>query len=115
MFRVFGSIAIVGLLTIATFGSLQGSPSQPAAEQKSPQATAGAQTFTKNCMQCHAVYEGQESFGPNLFHEMKPPHPKKTPAEIREILKSGKGKMPSFNAKLSSGDMDNLIAYLHTL
>jgi mono/diheme cytochrome c family protein len=116
MLRVFVFSFVVCSLTIATFGSLPNSQAQSsAANQKASHVRAGADTFTHNCQQCHSVYEGQYSFGPNLYHEAKPPHPKKTPTEIRVILKNGKGKMPAFNDKLSSGQMDDLIAYIRSL
>jgi mono/diheme cytochrome c family protein len=34
---------------------------------------------------------------------------------VRNILKNGQGKMPSFNGVLSKEDTDNLLAYLHSL
>jgi len=97
-----------------SFSTSQAQTSKPSAATAA-KAHAGQQIFEKNCMQCHAVIEGQYSFGPNLFGEMKSPHPKKTAAEVRTILKDGKGKMPSFADKLTAPDTDNLIAYLHTL
>ena len=76
---------------------------------------AGRQVFEKNCLQCHAIYEGQYSFGPNLFHEMKKPDHKVTAAELRGIIENGKGKMPPFKDKLTPPDVDDLIFYLHSL
>jgi mono/diheme cytochrome c family protein len=76
---------------------------------------AGQDLFTQKCFQCHSVNEGQVRLGPSLFGEMKGPDPKKTAAEIRGILKDGKGKMPSFKEVLTQKDTDDLIAYLHTL
>jgi mono/diheme cytochrome c family protein len=81
----------------------------------SPKVRAGEETFQKTCMQCHATVEGQVSFGPNLHAMMKPPHPRKTAAEVKILLKNGKGKMPAFGDKLTQPDVDNLLAYLHTL
>lgn len=81
----------------------------------SPQVRAGQEQFEKTCLQCHATVEGQVSFGPNLHGVLKAPHPRKTPAEVRVILKDGKNKMPAFGDKLSPKDVDNLIAYLRTL
>jgi mono/diheme cytochrome c family protein len=80
-----------------------------------PQVRAGQAQFEKTCMQCHATVDGQVSFGPNLHGVLKAPHPRKTPAEVRVILKDGKGKMPPFGDKLEPKDVDNLIAYLRTL
>ncbi len=80
----------------------------------SPQVRAGQETFEKTCMQCHATIDGQVSFGPNLHGVLKAPHPRKTPAEVRVILKDGKGKMPPLGDKLAPKDVDNVIAYLRT-
>jgi mono/diheme cytochrome c family protein len=97
--------------------------SSPVSQAQTPKAgadtaakvSAGQQIFEKNCMQCHSFIEGQYSFGPNLFGELKKPHPRKTDVEVRAILKDGKGKMPPFGDKLTAPDTQNLIAYLHTL
>jgi mono/diheme cytochrome c family protein len=97
-----------------SFSVSQAQTAKPAAGTAA-KAHAGQQIFEKNCMQCHAVIEGQYSFGPNLNAELKKPHPRKTDAEVRTILKDGKGKMPPFGDKFTAPDTDNLIAYLHTL
>ena len=76
---------------------------------------AGQKTFIQYCAQCHSANEGQVLFGPSLYAEMRKPHPKKTTAEVHEILINGKGKMPAFADRLSPADMDNLVAYLRTL
>jgi mono/diheme cytochrome c family protein len=108
-------MVVAGLL-IATSGAVAGSRAQSsAADKNAARVSAGGDMFAQKCQQCHAFIEGQYSFGPNLFHEMKPPHPKKTPAEIRLLLKEGKGKMPSFDGKLTADEVDDLIAYIHTL
>jgi mono/diheme cytochrome c family protein len=75
---------------------------------------AGEDIYTQKCLQCHSHNQGQVSFGPNLYGEMKAPH-SKSAAEIRGILKNGKGKMPPFDGKLTPVETDNLLAYLRTL
>jgi mono/diheme cytochrome c family protein len=42
------------------------------------------------------------------------PQPKLTDAQIRTILRDGKGKMPPVK-DLSKEDMDNLLAYIRSL
>ena len=65
-------------------------------------------------MQCHAVIQGQYSFGPNLSAETsKSGH--KSNAEIRTIIEHGKGKMPAMKDKVTTPEVDGLIAYLHTV
>jgi mono/diheme cytochrome c family protein len=61
------------------------------------------------------VIPNQVRFGPSLYGVLSKPHPRKTDAEVRGILKNGKGKMPSFKDVLSKEDTDNLLAYLHSL
>jgi mono/diheme cytochrome c family protein len=73
----------------------------------------GQEVFTSKCFQCHSVQENQTRFGPSLYGELK--QHKKTEAQLRQILKDGKGKMPSFDGKLTPEDTKNLLAYLHTL
>jgi mono/diheme cytochrome c family protein len=117
--------AIVALFVISGTVALGASASYPAAANPPAQtaavssgdakAHAGEMLFQQKCVQCHAVLEGQYSFGPNLHAEMKKPHPKKSAAEVRVIIKDGKGKMPAFADKLTQPDTDNLIAYMRTL
>ena len=80
-----------------------------------PTAHAGEAVFTQRCFACHSVIQDQVRFGPSLYHVMTPPHPRKTAAQIRTILKEGNGKMPSFKDILTPEDTDNLLAYLRTL
>jgi mono/diheme cytochrome c family protein len=88
---------------------------QPAAASGQPSAAAGQQVFVQKCMQCHSVNKDQVLLGPSLWGEMtKSPH-KKTAAQIRVIIKNGKGKMPPWGTMLSEQDIDNVLAYLHSL
>ena len=79
----------------------------------SPAAHAGQEVFTANCFQCHSVVQDQVRFGPSLYGELR--QHKKSEAQIRQILKEGKGKMPSFDGKLTPEQISNLLAYLHSL
>lgn len=84
---------------------------QSSADKKAGMVHAGQDIYTHKCLQCHSVSEGEVRLGPSLYGEMK----KKSATEIRTILENGKGKMPSFQDKLTKQDIDNLLAYLHTL
>jgi mono/diheme cytochrome c family protein len=87
----------------------------PAIAENTTSVHAGEQIFLQKCFQCHSVIKGQNSFGPNLNGLMKKPHARMNDTEIRGILVNGKGKMPSFQNRLTKQDTDNLLAYLHTL
>ena len=90
------------------------SNAQAAAAPPSPEAHAGEQIFTQKCIQCHALHQGQYSFGTNMEGEMKTPH-HTSAAEIRAIIKDGKGKMPGFADKLAPAEIDDLLVYIRTL
>jgi mono/diheme cytochrome c family protein len=111
MAALFFVACIAAALNISTNSHAQA----PAAVGVSPKEHAGEEVFNRKCLQCHAVHEGQYSFGPNLEGEMKKNTHKKTAAEIRVILKDGKGKMPSFADKLTPQEIDDLLAYIRTL
>ena len=81
------------------------------ASSKAAAVHAGQDVFTAKCGQCHTTQADQVRLGPSLYHEMK----KKSDAQVREILKNGKGKMPSFDGKLTPQETSNLLAYLHTV
>ena len=107
---------MIGLGHAVSISQAQTSQAQTkTAKPEDAKIHAGRESFYRNCLQCHATYEGQYSAGPNLSGELKMPHPKKTPAEVRSILKNGKGRMPSFADKLTPAQTDDLIAFLHTL
>jgi len=116
MRKVFVVTFLAAPLTIATLCSSGSSQAQTSTVEKhAASIQAGEGIYTQKCHQCHAVFEGQFSFGPNLYGEMKKPHPKKSAAEVRVIIKNGKGKMPSFDGKLTEQETDDLLAYIHTL
>jgi mono/diheme cytochrome c family protein len=114
MFKVNAAALSLVLGVVAIVNISMYSGAQATAAALSPKAHAGQETFNHNCMQCHAVYQGQGSFGPNLEGEMKKPHHKNA-AEIMTIVKQGKGKMPGYAEKLGPSDIDDLLAYIRTL
>ena len=40
---------------------------------------------------------------------------KETDAEMIAVIKNGKGKMPAFAGKLTDAQIDDVVAYIHTL
>jgi mono/diheme cytochrome c family protein len=79
---------------------------QSSADENTAAVHAGQDIYTHKCLQCHSVNEGEVRFGPSLYGEMKKPNPKKFESEVRTILENGKGKMPSFQEKLTKQDID---------
>jgi mono/diheme cytochrome c family protein len=109
---------LVTVLLVTSLRALAGTQTKAdqTGKQDSPSMQAGEAIFVKKCFQCHSVLEGQTPrLGPSLYREMSGRHPKQNASTIRQLLKNGKGKMPSFGATLTKEDTDNLIAYIRTL
>ena len=84
-------------------------PTQAATAGQTSMVAAGRQLFLMNCAHCHAP-DATGDEGPNL-HRVK-----KSDARIAATIKGGvKGEMPKFESKLSDGDVQSLIAYIHSL
>jgi mono/diheme cytochrome c family protein len=76
-------------------------------------AAAGGKVFAANCTGCHPG--GKAGLGPALSG---PQFSAKYPddAAITKMIRTGQGGMPAFPAtKLSDGDLNDLLAYLHSL
>jgi mono/diheme cytochrome c family protein len=122
-FQVKTHIARIVLVASLGLSFLYAYPETHAATHAKPKpsashggdAHAGQAVFMQRCFQCHSVQENEKRVGPSLFHELQKPHSKRTDAEVREIVHSGKNKMPAWKGILSEDDINNVIAYLHTL
>jgi len=113
MISYMHKIVAVLLLSVAVLAGKAQAPAGSAAQPLSVQH--GKQIFMQRCMQCHSVNKGQVLLGPSLFGEMTTSPHKKTAAQIRVLLRDGKGKMPSWKEILTPDDIDNILLYLHTL
>jgi mono/diheme cytochrome c family protein len=113
--KVFRIIVGAALLIASTICSSPRTQSQSSTDKNTATVHAGQDIYTHKCLQCHSVNEGEVRLGPSLYSEMRKPNPKKSASEVRTILENGKGKMPSFQDKLTKQDIDNLLAYLRTL
>jgi mono/diheme cytochrome c family protein len=99
-------IAFLVLLT-ATFGA------DAVAEN-----AAAKDLFVSKCAICHGVDgSGRTTIGKNMkirdFHSSEVQ--KQTDADLKGIITKGKRKMPAFEAKLTEGQIDQLIAYIREL
>jgi cytochrome c2 len=81
----------------------------------SPKAKHGETLFQTNCIGCHNKQPGDTTpFGPPNLHGVFGSKPLLTPQEAVQTIKTGKGIMPSFDGKLTNGDISDIIAYLKT-
>lgn len=84
-----------------------------------PKQAAGRRIFDRQCGLCHAAYSSRKYKGPSLQALFKKPYLTiGAPANsdrVRDIIVLGHGKMPSYGRVLNDTQIDELIAYLHTL
>lgn len=102
-------------------GSALASAKAPAGNKTSALAApsgnpaAGKKIYTDNCQMCHQPNrQGLPPVIPSLVgivDRLGPPHIRQT---VTNGVPTANPPMPSFGAKLSSSDIDNLIAYLKT-
>jgi mono/diheme cytochrome c family protein len=83
------------------------------------QQARGRRLFSQSCAQCHRAYSDDQLNGPSLQGVFKRQAlPSGIPANddrVRETIELGRAKMPSFRNLFSDDQVDDLIAYLHTL
>ncbi len=83
------------------------------------QQAAGRRVYEAYCGNCHAAYS-RGSNGPSLQKIFKRPYLRLSglPANddrITDIVRLGRGTMPGFGQALTSQQLRDLLAYLHTL
>jgi len=84
------------------------------------QQAAGRRTYDRYCDQCHEPYSSRGKKGPSLKGVFQrqylslsglPANDKR----VAEIVKYGRSKMPAYGRELNQQQIDDLLAYLHTL
>lgn len=109
---IYTTLAALSLLIVV----LDGCHRPPAL---TPEEAEGKHLYTVRCAHCHKDNDlALKKVPPNLhdiFH--RPTLPSGTPAtdvDVRRVVLSGKGMMPSFAGRFTQDQMAALLAYLHT-
>lgn len=83
------------------------------------QQAQGRRIYNLYCLSCHPAYSTHGNKGPGLAGLYKKPYfpsgMTSTDEHVTETIVRGRGMMPGFGAQLSQQDIQNLVAYLHTL
>jgi mono/diheme cytochrome c family protein len=85
-----------------------------------PQQAAGRKIYDAECDRCHEPYSTKGKKGPGLkgvFQNKFLPI-SGLPANderVTDIVRLGRKEMPGYNQKLSQQEIDDLLAYMHTL
>src|ERR1700733_16170299 len=85
-----------------------------------PQQSAGRKIYDAECDRCHEPYSSRGKKGPSLkgVFQHKYLSLSGLPANderVTDIVRLGRNEMPGYSQKLSSQDIEDLLAYLHTL
>jgi mono/diheme cytochrome c family protein len=85
-----------------------------------PQQSAGRKIYDAECDRCHEPYSTRGKKGPGLqgIFQRKYLPLSGLPANderVSDIVRLGRKEMPGYRQKLSSQDIENLLAYLHTI
>ena len=85
-----------------------------------PQQAAGRKIYDRECDRCHEPYSTRGKKGPGLQGVFQRPYLPISglPANddrVLEIMQRGRKEMPGFSQKLSPQELQDILAYLHTL
>jgi mono/diheme cytochrome c family protein len=85
-----------------------------------PQQAAGRRVFDDRCARCHEAYSSRGKRGPGLGGLFKQQYLSKSglPAndeQVGDIIRDGRTDMPAYGEVLTQRQMEDLMAYLHTL
>lgn len=85
-----------------------------------PQQASGRRIYDQYCDRCHAPYSSRSRQGPNLKGVFKKQYLSMSgmPANddrVGDIIRLGRNKMEGFSNVLSQEQINDLLAYLHTL
>ena len=93
-------------------------PSKPIA-QLSPQERSGYAVYQQDCASCHYADHTGDLHGPALFAMYRKQYlPSGAPANddrVSATIMNGHGIMPGYASQISPQQLQNLLAYLHTL
>ena len=111
--------AAVLLVCAALAGCTESKPKSDAELGLNPQQAAGRRVYDSRCLACHSAYSRSGKNGPSLQGIFKKPYfPSGTPANderMKDVVVMGRPMMPGFRNQLTEREMNELMAYLHTL
>ena len=113
-------MAAVSFIVITILSGCDVEPRKTDAELGlNPQQARGRRVYDSRCAECHFAYSKSNLKGPSLNGLFKKQFMKNgMPANderVTDIILLGRAKMPAFQNKLSQQQLDDLLAYLHTL
>ena len=116
----FSLILIVSLVMLATTACDVERRKSDAELGLNPQQAAGRKIYDAECSRCHEPYSTRGKKGPGLkgIFQHKFLSLSGLPANderVTDIIRLGRNEMPGYSQKLNSQELQDLLAYLHTL
>ena len=116
----FGTGTLAGTLVVASLACNVERRRSDAELGLNPQQSAGRRIYDAQCDRCHQPYSTHGRKGPGLKGIFQHPYLSLSglPANderVSDIIRVGRQEMPGFSQKLSPQDIEDLLAYLHTL
>jgi len=112
--------AVCGALSLA--GMLSCSESKPKSDAElglTPPQASGRRLYDAHCLSCHAAYSRSGKNGPSLQGMFRKPYMRSgIPANderVKDVILLGRPMMPAFRNSMSEQEVNELLAYLHTL
>lgn len=115
------AILVAGMMaaSIALAGCKASLAPSKAVSQLSPQELEGRAVYQQYCASCHYANQTGDLHGPSLFALFRKKYlPSGAPANdtrVTPVILTGRNMMPGFGNQLSDQQLQDLLAYLHTL
>jgi mono/diheme cytochrome c family protein len=110
---------LCALLALAGAGCGEPAPKTDTELGLNSQQSSGRRVFERDCAACHSAYSSSGSKGPSLQHVFRKQFlPSGLPANdrfVEQTIVGGRNMMPPMGEALSQQELDDLMAYLHTL
>jgi mono/diheme cytochrome c family protein len=119
--KYWSSAALVGCLVLVTLAACDIERRKSDAELGlNPQQAAGRKIYDNYCDRCHRPYSTKGKKGPGLKGMFQHEYLSQTglPANddrVTDIIRNGRPDMPGYSQTLNAQDIQDLLAYLHTL
>jgi len=118
--RLIG-VAVVALLVLASLAGCEVERRKSDSELGlNPQQSSGRKIYDNYCDRCHRPYSTKGKKGPGLKGIFQHPYLSLSglPANderVGDIIRNGRPDMPGYSQTLTPEDIQDLLAYLHTL
>ena len=117
--RKLAAIVLVLAAAAMTACNSEQKPKSDAELHLNAQQAHGRHLYDQYCLECHEAYSSGGQHGPTMQGVFKKKYlPSGAPANderVRNAIQMGRAKMPGFGGVLSDQELDDMIAYMHTL